>query len=50
MKQLFWLLLLFPAVAHAQSVAIDLGSFGPLGRSETEVRAFHLATVFEFTP
>ena len=27
-----------------------LGSFGPVGRSETEDRAFHLATVFGLTP
>ena len=29
---------------------VDLGSFGPVGRSETEVRAFHLATVFGLIP
>jgi hypothetical protein len=29
---------------------VDPGSFGPVGRSETEVRAFHLATVFGLTP
>jgi len=29
---------------------VDLGSFGPVGRSETEVRAFHLAIVFGLTP
>ena len=28
---------------------VDLGSFGPVGRSETEGRAFHLATVFGLT-
>jgi hypothetical protein len=25
---------------------VDLGFFGPVGRSATEVRPFHLATVF----
>jgi hypothetical protein len=25
---------------------VDLGSFGPVGTSATEVRPFHLATVF----
>ena len=25
---------------------VDMGSFGPVGRSETEVRALHLAIVF----
>jgi hypothetical protein len=29
---------------------VDLGFFGPVGRSETEVRALHLATVFGLTP
>ena len=29
---------------------VDLGSFGPVGRSETELRFFHLATVFGLTP
>src|ERR1700733_4473364 len=28
---------------------VDLGAFGPVGRSETEVRAFHLAMVFWWT-
>ena len=27
-----------------------LGSFGPVGRSATEVRRFHLATVFWLMP
>ena len=29
---------------------VDLGSFGPVGRSETEVRALHLAIVLGLTP
>jgi hypothetical protein len=29
---------------------VDLGSFGPVGRSETEVRTFDVATVFGLTP
>ena len=29
---------------------VDLGSFGPVGRSATEVRFFHLATVFWLIP
>ena len=29
---------------------VDLGCLGPVGRSETEARAFHLATVFGLTP
>lgn len=29
---------------------VDLGSFGPVGRSETEARLFHFATVFWFDP
>ena len=29
---------------------VDLGSFGPVGRSATEVGAFHLATVFWLIP
>jgi hypothetical protein len=29
---------------------VDLGSFGPVGRSETELRLFHLATVFGLIP
>jgi hypothetical protein len=29
---------------------VDLGCLGPVGRSETEDRAFHLATVFGLTP
>jgi hypothetical protein len=28
----------------------DLGAFGPFGRSATEARFFHLATVFWLTP
>jgi hypothetical protein len=29
---------------------VDLGSFGPVGRSITAFRFFHLATGFELTP
>jgi hypothetical protein len=29
---------------------VDFASFGPVGSSLTEVRFFHLATVFWFTP
>ena len=29
---------------------VDFGSFGPVGTSVTEVRFFHFATVFWFTP
>lgn len=29
---------------------VDRGSFGPVGRSATEVRFFHLATVFWLIP
>ena len=29
---------------------VDLGSFGPVGRSAAEVRFFHLATVFWLIP
>jgi hypothetical protein len=29
---------------------VDLGSFGPVGRSATEVRLFHFATVFWLIP
>ena len=29
---------------------VDFGSRGPVGRSVTAVRFFHLATVFWFTP
>ncbi len=29
---------------------LDLGAFGPVGRSATEPRFFHLATVFGFIP
>jgi hypothetical protein len=28
----------------------DFGSFGPVGRSATEVRFFHFATVFGLIP
>src|SRR5277367_352605 len=30
--------------------AVDLGFLGPVGRSETDDRAFHLAMVFGLTP
>jgi hypothetical protein len=30
--------------------SVDLGVFGPVGKSATEVRAFHSATVFGLTP
>ena len=33
-----------------QDRTVDLGCLGPVGRSETEDRAFHLATVFGLTP
>jgi hypothetical protein len=42
--------LLGVAAALALLVAYNLGSFGPVGRSETGVRAFHLAMVFGLTP
>ncbi len=29
---------------------VDLGSFGPVGTSVTEVRLFHFATVFWLMP
>jgi hypothetical protein len=29
---------------------VDFGSFGPVGRSATELRFFHLATVFWLIP
>jgi hypothetical protein len=29
---------------------VDLGSFGPVGKSAVEVRFFHLAIVFWLTP
>ena len=29
---------------------VDLGSLGPVRRSETDFRDFHLATVFGLTP
>jgi hypothetical protein len=29
---------------------VDVGSLGPVGRSATEVRFFHLATVFWLMP
>jgi hypothetical protein len=29
---------------------VDLGFLGPVGRSETDDRAFHLAMVFGLTP
>jgi hypothetical protein len=29
---------------------VDLASFGPVGRSATDVRLFHLATVFWLMP
>lgn len=29
---------------------VDLGSFGPVGRSATEARLFHFATVFWLIP
>ena len=38
---------------HASSStdrAVDRGSLGPVGRSETDDRAFHLAMVFGLTP
>ena len=29
---------------------VDLGALGPVGKSETEVRALHFAIVFGLTP
>jgi hypothetical protein len=36
--------------SRVPSKTVDLGLFGPVGKSATEVRAFHLATVFGLTP
>jgi hypothetical protein len=36
--------------AFSADTTVDPGSFGPVGRSETEVRAFHLGIVLGLTP
>ena len=50
MKRLLWLLLLFPAVAHAQSVAIDLGAAGQAGATARIVQLTALVTVLSLAP
>ena len=50
MKRWLWLLLLFPAVAHAQSVAIDLGAAGQSGATARIVQLTALVTVLSLAP
>jgi hypothetical protein len=42
----------FVVIAASSSIdsTVDFGSFGPVGRSVTELRFFHLATVFWLIP
>src|SRR5277367_6305974 len=52
MKRLLWLLvpLLMPAVAHAQSVSIDLGTAGQAGATARIVQLTALVTVLSLAP
>jgi flagellar biosynthesis protein FliP len=51
MRRLLWLLLpLLPAVAHAQSVAIDLGAAGQAGATARIVQLTALVTVLSLAP
>jgi flagellar biosynthetic protein FliP len=50
MKRLLWLLPLLPAVAHAQSVAIDLGQSGQAGATARIVQLTALVTVLSLAP
>jgi flagellar biosynthesis protein FliP len=50
MRRLLWLLLLMPAVGHAQSVSIDLGSAGQAGATARIVQLTALVTVLSLAP
>jgi flagellar biosynthesis protein FliP len=50
MKRLLWLLPFFPVVAHAQSVAIDLGAAGQAGATARIVQLTALVTVLSLAP
>ena len=50
MKRLLWLLPFLPAVAHAQSVAIDLGAAGQAGATARIVQLTALVTVLSLAP
>jgi flagellar biosynthetic protein FliP len=50
MKRLLWLLPFLPAVAHAQSVAIDLGSAGQAGATARIVQLTALVTLLSLAP
>jgi flagellar biosynthetic protein FliP len=50
MKRLFWLLPFLPAIAHAQSVAIDLGAPGQAGATARIVQLTALVTVLSLAP
>jgi flagellar biosynthetic protein FliP len=49
-RPLLWLLLLLPAAANAQSVAIDLGSAGQAGATARIVQLTALVTVLSLAP
>jgi flagellar biosynthetic protein FliP len=50
MRRLLWLIPLLPAVAHAQSVAIDLGAAGQAGATARIVQLTALVTVLSLAP
>jgi flagellar biosynthesis protein FliP len=50
MRRLIWLLALLPTVAHAQSVAIDLGQAGQAGATARIVQLAALVTVLSLAP
>jgi flagellar biosynthetic protein FliP len=50
MRRLLWLLPFLPAVAHAQSVAIDLGAAGQAGATARIVQLTALVTVLSLAP
>src|SRR4051794_11338379 len=50
MRRLLWLLPLLPAVAQAQSVAIDLGAAGQAGATARIVQLTALVTVLSLAP
>src|ERR1700676_5000658 len=50
MRRLLWLLLMLPGLAHAQSVAIDLGSAGQAGATARIVQLTALVTLLSLAP
>jgi flagellar biosynthesis protein FliP len=50
MKRLLWLLPFLPAVAHAQSVSIDLGAAGQAGATARIVQLTALVTLLSLAP